>query len=44
MRYVVPGFAALVLVGCSILEDDVARGYAQSWSLTPATSPLPMFA
>jgi hypothetical protein len=37
MRYVVPGFAALVLVGCSILEDDVARGYAQSWSLTPTT-------
>src|SRR6516162_3863701 len=37
MRYVVPGFAALVLVGCSILEDDVARGYAQSGSLTQAT-------
>jgi hypothetical protein len=37
MRYVVLGFAALVLAGCSILEDDVARGYAQSWSLTPAT-------
>jgi hypothetical protein len=37
MRYVVPGFAALVLAGCSILEDDVARGYAQSGSLTQAT-------
>jgi len=37
MRYVVPGFAALVLAGCSFLEDDVARGFAQSWSLTPAT-------
>jgi hypothetical protein len=37
MRYVVLGFAALVLAGCSILEDDVARGYAQSGSLTPAT-------
>jgi hypothetical protein len=37
MRYVVPGFAALVLTGCSILEDDVARGFAQSGSLTPAT-------
>jgi len=37
MRYVVPGFAALVLAGCSFLEDDVERGFAQSWSLTPAT-------
>jgi hypothetical protein len=37
MRYVVPGFTALVLAGCSILEDDVARGFAQSSSLTPAT-------
>lgn len=37
MRYVVPGFAAVVLAGCSFLEDDVARGFAQSWSLTPAT-------
>jgi hypothetical protein len=37
MRYVVLGFAALVLAGCSFLEDDVARGFAQSWSLTPAT-------
>jgi hypothetical protein len=37
MRYAVPGFAALVLAGCSILEDDVARGYAQSGALTPAT-------
>ena len=37
MRYVVPAFAALVLAGCSFLEDDVARGFAQSWSLTPAT-------
>jgi hypothetical protein len=37
MRCIVPGFAALVLVGCSFLEDDVARGFAQSWSLTPAT-------
>lgn len=37
MRYVVPGLAALVLAGCSFLEDDVARGFAQSWSLTPAT-------
>jgi hypothetical protein len=37
MRNVVSGFAALLLGGCSILEDDVARGYAQSGSLTPAT-------
>jgi hypothetical protein len=37
MQYLVPGFAALVLAGCSILEDDVARGFAQSWSLTPVT-------
>ena len=37
MRYVVLGFAALVLAGCSFLEDDVARGFAQSWSLTPVT-------
>ena len=37
MRYVMPAFAALVLAGCSFLEDDVARGFAQSWSLTPAT-------
>jgi hypothetical protein len=37
MRYVVLGFAALVLAGCSFLEDDVTRGFAQSWSLTPAT-------
>src|SRR5215469_3757851 len=37
MRYVVPGFAALVLAGCSFLEDDVERGFAQSWSLTHAT-------
>src|SRR5215469_4744995 len=37
MRYVVPGFAALVLAGCSFLQDDVERGFAQSWSLTPAT-------
>jgi hypothetical protein len=37
MRCIVPGFAALVLASCSFLEDDVARGFAQSWSLTPAT-------
>jgi hypothetical protein len=37
MRYVVPGLTVLVLAGCSILEDDVARGFAQSGSLTPAT-------
>jgi hypothetical protein len=34
MRYVVPGFAALVLAGCSILEDEVARGYAQNYRFT----------
>jgi len=37
MRSVVPGLAVLILAGCSLLEDDVARGFAQSWSLTPAT-------
>lgn len=37
MQYVVLGCAALVLAGCSFLEDDVERGFAQSWSLTPAT-------
>jgi hypothetical protein len=31
MRCIVPGFAALVLAGCSILEDEVARGYAQNY-------------
>ena len=34
MRYVVPGFVALVLAGCSILEDEVARGYAQNYRFT----------
>jgi hypothetical protein len=37
MRYAVPGFAALVLAGCSILEDDIDRGYAQRSLLTAAT-------
>jgi hypothetical protein len=37
MRCAVLIFAALPLVNCSILEDDVARGYAQRDSLTPAT-------
>ena len=37
MRYVVLGFVVSILAGCSILEDDVARGFAQSGSLTPAT-------
>ena len=37
MRSVVPGLAVLILAGRSFLEDDVARGFAQSWSLTPAT-------
>jgi hypothetical protein len=37
MRNVVSGLALLILAGCSFLEDDVARGFAQSWSLTPAT-------
>jgi hypothetical protein len=34
MRYVVPGCAVLVLAGCSILEDEVARGYAQNYRFT----------
>jgi len=37
MRYVVLGFAILALAGCSILEDDVARGFAQRDSSTPVT-------
>ena len=31
MRYVVLGLAASILAGCSILEDEVARGYAQNY-------------
>ena len=34
MRYFVPGFAILALAGCSILEDEVARGYAQNYRFT----------
>jgi hypothetical protein len=34
MRYVAPGFAVFVLAGCSILEDDVARGYTQNYRFT----------
>jgi hypothetical protein len=35
MRYVALGFAVSVLAGCSILEDEVARGYAQNnWFAT----------
>jgi len=37
MRYVVLGFAVSILAGCSILEDDVARGFAQRDSSTPVT-------
>jgi len=37
MRYAVLMFISLPLLGCSILEDEVARGYAQRGSLTPAT-------
>jgi hypothetical protein len=34
MRYVVPGLAVSILAGCSILEDEVARGYAQNYRFT----------
>jgi hypothetical protein len=34
MRYVVLGFAVSILAGCSILEDEVARGYAQNYPFT----------
>jgi hypothetical protein len=37
MRYAVLMFTSLPLLGCSILEDEVAKGYAQKDSLTPAT-------
>src|SRR5262249_56562258 len=37
MRHVVPGCALLILAGCSILEDEVARGFAQRDSSTPVT-------
>jgi hypothetical protein len=37
MRCIVPGFVVLVLAGCSILEDDVERGFAQRDSSTPVT-------
>jgi hypothetical protein len=34
MRYVVLGLAVSILAGCSILEDEVARGYAQNYRFT----------
>jgi hypothetical protein len=37
MWYAVLMFAAFALVDCSILEDEVARGYAQRGAMTPAT-------
>src|SRR5215471_2000103 len=37
MRNVVSGLALLILAGCSILEDEVARGFAQRDSSTPVT-------
>jgi hypothetical protein len=37
MRNVVSGLALLILAGCSILEDEVGRGYAQRDSSTPVT-------
>ena len=37
MRNVVSGLAVLILAGCSILEDEVARGYAQRDTFTPVT-------
>jgi hypothetical protein len=37
MKYATLVFAALPLFGCSILEDDVDRGYARGRTLTEAT-------
>jgi hypothetical protein len=38
MRYVVSGFAVLVLAGCTIFEDEVQRGYAQNYRFTTAAA------